>query len=225
MGDRQILYEYWKSIPAIKIIDAPKKVLKSHPARSAIIRVLLEGLKDDSNDPKSRIRHAFNVNELKKVLEERKEITITTTNLYFHLNILKEAGFIIEAATLLEGPKKRNKTKYFGRAARFLFATDQVESLSKFESKFREFERFAHLLGISVPTNFLTLPKKYLEIYTLHTKRIANWFASYETTILEENIDFSEVFEFLKFINRIDPEFVKMFKEVSEKVQDELSQV
>ena len=123
--ERKILYEYWDSIPALKLLDVSKQVNKSNPIRISIIRILSEGLSDHFSEDQVKPRHALNVSEIKQLLKEKNDITISQTNLYFHLNILEKAGIIKTVATLLEGPHNRNKTKYYGRVARQLFITDQ----------------------------------------------------------------------------------------------------
>ncbi|MHA2032826.1 MAG: winged helix-turn-helix domain-containing protein, partial [Candidatus Kariarchaeaceae archaeon] len=195
--ERQILFENWDSIPAAKLIDVSKNVYKSNPIRISILKNLSEGLSDDSTDDGLKIRHVLNVTEIKKLLQEKNDIKISQTNLYFHLNKLEEVGMIKEVATLLEGPHKRNRTKYYGRVARHLFITDQQQSYERIGKQFGEFKRLADLLEIELPENFLELPKKYVELSQKHYSTLAHWLSSHESIIEREKINDSEIFEFL----------------------------
>ncbi len=113
-NDRNLLYEFWDSIPPLKFIDGKKKVYGKQPIRSAIIHILREGLMEESKKDPNRRRRALNVNEIENLLKdyfenienEKEKVQITRTKLYFHLNLLEEAGMIQVVATLLEGPHK-----------------------------------------------------------------------------------------------------------------------
>ncbi|MFW9997885.1 MAG: winged helix-turn-helix domain-containing protein [Candidatus Odinarchaeota archaeon] len=217
--DRQALYDYWNSIPTHKFIDAPESVYKSQPIRRAIVKILREGILDEPEDPRSRKRHVLNAAEIRQLLKERNTINISQTNLYFHLNVLEEAGIIQVPFILKEGPHKRNNTKYYGRVARYLLITDKESSYETYERYFFEFEKLATLLGILLPGDFQDLPKKYLEVENKRHNILASWLVSHETLFTENKINSSDIFEFLKFIDRTDPDYLAVLKETSEKIQ------
>ncbi|MHA1945238.1 MAG: hypothetical protein ACXAC6_02755 [Candidatus Hodarchaeales archaeon] len=221
--ERQILYEYWSTIPASKLLDVSKNVYTSNPIRISIIKILSEGLSDHSADDELKIRHVLNVTEIKKLLYEKNDMKISQTNLYFHLNILENAGMIKTVTTLLEGPHKRNKTKYYGRVARHLFITDQEQSYERINKQFGEFKRLAELLKIELPENFTELPKKYVELSQKHYSSLAHWLSSHEAIIEREKIDDAAVFEFLKLINRYNQEHRSLLVGLSEIVEEEIS--
>ena len=111
----QTLIDHWDKIPAFAYIDVPKDKYYSHPVRSEIVRLFREGLEEKSPEGKSLVRHALSVTEIKELLEKRKDIVMSITNLYFHLDVLEEIGLINVVTTLQKGPHGRNKVKYFGR--------------------------------------------------------------------------------------------------------------
>ena len=224
VNKREILYSFWEEIPSSLFLDIKKGDYKSNPIRRAIISILREGLSEKLGK-KSVKRRALNVNELKELLFDRREIQISTTNLYFHLNVLEESGMINVVTTLLEGPYNRNKTKYYGRTARHLFITDQERSLSTHESQFNEFKKLAKHLNVSIKENIKEAAKQFVEINHKHNQRIARWLTSKEDLIEQEELSTSEIFEFLKFIDRFDPEYAKLFENVSELIKEELSKI
>lgn len=228
--DRQKLFDFWNSIPAMKFIDVDKKIYGKQPIRRAIIRILLEGTMDEFPDKPARKRRALNVNEIEHLLklyfknekDKEEKITITRTKLYFHLNLLEEAGMISVVATILEGPHKRNKTKYYGRASRSLFITDQEMSLKQYQTRFEEYEKLANLIGIELPQNFSKLPKEILETDQKRYTKLAKWLSKHEILIDENNIDFSEVFEFMKYMDRINSDHIKILDQLHNSFHKEL---
>ena len=152
----------------------------------------------------------------------QQRITITRTKLYFHLNLLEEAGMIIVVATILEGPHKRNKTKYYGRASRSLFITDQEMSLKQYQTRFVEYEKLAKLLDIELPQNFSKLPKEILETDQKRYTKLAKWLSKHENLIEANNIDFSEIFEFMKYIDRVNPDHMEILNQLNDNFHKEL---
>jgi len=116
-GERQILYDFWDSLPGVKVLNVPSKVFTSHPVRSAILRVLREGLleDDEATPPSKKARHALNTKEIRRLLRETEDIEMSQTNLYFHINLMERAGLIQVVSRILEG---RHKVAYYGRVAR-----------------------------------------------------------------------------------------------------------
>jgi hypothetical protein len=231
--DRRLLYEFWDSIPALKFVDVKKNIYGKQPIRRAIIRILREGIKGESEDDPSRKRRALNVNEIETLLkkyfekEENKEekVQITRTKLYFHLNLLEEAGMIQVVTSILEGPHKRNKTKYYGRTARSLFITDEEMSLNKYKTRFEEFGKFARLLEIPLPDNYSELPEKIIQYDRKRYTKLAHWLARYDSIIDQNNVNVSEIYEFIKYIEAVDPGKNKALKELYENCQNAFEKI
>ncbi|MHA2233241.1 MAG: hypothetical protein ACXAB4_12220, partial [Candidatus Hodarchaeales archaeon] len=155
----------------------------------------------------------------KTLLLERKDIEVSQTNIYFHLNFLEEHGFIQVVATLHEGPHKRNKTKYYGRTARKLLVSEAHLRYETLEKRFREFEKLASTLGISLPENSWDSLKKYLELMDQLHHRWGNWVMEHEKSLIEEKIDGLEMLGFLIFLDNFNPECFSLLKEVHAKAQ------
>lgn len=221
-NERKILYDYWDEIPAMKFFDVGKEYYSSHPSRPAILRILNEGLSDDNLEGHStpRIRYALNAVEIQRLLKERREIKISITNLYFHLNTLEKIGLIKVVTTILEGPHKRNKTKYYGRVARNLFVGSLEMSTKKYEGMFQEFSKLASCLKIELPHNYSYLPDYVVEMNQNLYQELAKWLIKNEEIIIKENLEMSELFDFLKFIIRINPLYFANLKEVSETLRN-----
>ncbi|MFX0172183.1 MAG: winged helix-turn-helix domain-containing protein [Candidatus Hodarchaeota archaeon] len=225
INERKILYDYWDEIPAMKFFDVGKEYYSAHPSRPAILRILKEGLIDNNLEAHSTpfIRHALNTIEIQRLLNERKDIKISRTNLYFHLNTLEKIGLIKVVTTILEGPHKRNKTKYYGRVARNLFVGSLEISAKKHEGMFLEFRKLANCLNIELPYNYSKLPEYIVEMNQNLYQRLAKWLIKNEELIIKENLEMSELFDFLKFIIRINPIYFTNLKDISKTLQNVLN--
>jgi DNA-binding transcriptional ArsR family regulator len=222
INERKTLYDYWDKIPAMKFFDVGKEYYSAHPSRPAILRILKEGLIDDNLNAHSTpiIRHALNTIEIQRLLNERKEIKISRTNLYFHLNTLEKIGLIKVVTMLLEGPHKRNKTKYYGRVARNLFIGSLEISIKKYEGMFLEFRKLANCLNIELPHNYSELPKYIVEMNQNIYQSLAKWLIKNEELIIRENLEMSELFDFFKFIIRINQVYFTDLRDISETLQN-----
>jgi hypothetical protein len=219
----QILYDYWDKIPPFEYIDVPKEKYYSHPVKSEIIGLFREGIEEKSPEGKTKVRHALNVLEIKELLEKRKDIVMSSTNLYFHLDILREIGLVKIVATLQKGPHGRNKVKYFGRVARNLFVSSEQITLSSYTKRFNEFQKLANILQFSLPKDYLNLPQKLLETKQQYYKVLGNWLVDHEDLIAKEKLDMGALYDFLKMINEINPKYNDLFNEVFSLLKNEIS--
>lgn len=220
--DRQILFDHWDKIPSFEYVDVPKDKYYSHPVKREIVRILREGVEEESPDGKFKVRHALNVIEIRDILEKKKNIDMSSTNLYFHLDFLQDTGLIKIIATLRKGPHGRNKVKYFGRVARNLFVSSEAESLSKYTEQFDEFQKLANILHLSLPQDYSNLPQKLLETKQHFYKVLGNWLVNHEELIEREKLDLGKLYEFLKMINGINPKYPDLFNEVFSLLKKEI---
>ncbi|UCG01716.1 MAG: hypothetical protein JSW11_19155 [Candidatus Heimdallarchaeota archaeon] len=221
--EHQILFDYWDKIPSFAYIDVPKDKYYSHPVKSEIIGLLREGIEEKSSEGKSKVRHALNVIEIKEFLERKRDINMSSTNLYFHLDILQEIGLIKIVATLQKGPHGRNKVKYFGRVARNLFVGSEKISLLNYTKRFEEFQKLANILELSLPSDYSILPQKLLETKQQYYKVLGNWLVDHEDIIAKEKLDIGTLYDFLKMINEINPKYNDLFNEVFSLLKNEIS--
>jgi DNA-binding transcriptional ArsR family regulator len=221
MGDpRKILYEFWDELPPITLLSLSSKVLSSHPARPAIIRVLREGVVDHyDEEPMERVRRALKADEIRTLLNERG-IKVSKTSLYFHLGVLEEQRLIKVVAKILEG---RHRVAYYGRTARGFIHRDPEESLEKYRRYFEEAGRLAKAkrpgLDLSVVEG---LAEEYLRIKQRRDTALADWMIANEEIMNENEVDFYSVFEFIKSLDSVSPEYVEFIRRVSETMGIEL---
>ncbi|UCE14097.1 MAG: helix-turn-helix transcriptional regulator [Candidatus Heimdallarchaeota archaeon] len=205
--DRQKLFDYWKYIPSYKFITVPEEKYYSHPVRRDIIRLLRKGVDEKTSDGKYQIRRALNVTEINNELMKIHDVPISKTTLYFHLNILIELGLIQVVTTLLEGPHRRNKTKYFGRVARNLFISIGHASYENYKAQFDEFQKFAKIIGLKLPDNYPEIPRGISEMKEHFFRVFGKWLIEHEELIEEAKIDFGLLYDFLKNVNSIHPNY------------------
>jgi DNA-binding transcriptional ArsR family regulator len=200
---KKVLLNHWQNIPVIKEIPEPMptKLIKQE-IRSEILDVLREGVQEyDENNNIVEIRYAFSVKELHKLIKERIKTRIKISNVYFHLNRLREKGYIEIITSISEG---RQTTHYFGRTARlFLWMGEPLETKKIAEDT-------AYL-------NFVTLLKQFKpnltsefieELYTsfIHARleghqRIKQWIKKNEEQLVTLNMDTRDLYQFLKSID------------------------
>ncbi|MHA2278656.1 MAG: hypothetical protein ACXAC2_22995 [Candidatus Kariarchaeaceae archaeon] len=207
---RQKLFDYWKNIPSFEFINITTDKYVSHPIRGKIIKLMREGVEEISPDGKFKVRHALNVTEIS---EQLRNHSMSKTTLYFHLDTLSEIGLIKTVAILHEGPHGRNKTKYFGRVARNLFLTSTKETCDNYISQFDEFQKMAKILEIKLPNNYSEIPERFNNTNERIYRVLGKWLIDHEEVIAEKKLDTSLLFEFLKKIYSIHPEFNEMLDE------------
>ena len=213
---RQILYDFWDSLPGTKVLNVPSKVFTSHPVRPAILRVLREGMREDdeATPPSKRARHALNTKEIRRLLRETEDIEMSQTNLYFHLNAMKRAGLIQVVSRILEG---RHRVAYYGRVARTIIQRDPEDSLETYK---RRFEELGRLIGVKRPgfdtEQFDSMPGELLEIKKRRDRALGEWMANNEALMNAEGIDSLFVFGFLKVIDSVNHEYVQFYRKVAD---------
>jgi DNA-binding transcriptional ArsR family regulator len=211
--DRKTLYEFWERLPPITLLALSSKVMSSHPARPAILRILREGVVDRfEEEPVERVRRALKAEEIRSRLKERG-VKVSKTSLYFHLGVLEEHGLIKVVTKVLEG---RHMVAYYGRTSRGVIHRDPEESLEKYRRYFEEAGRLAKAkqpgLDLSVVEG---LAEEYLRIKQRRDAALADWMVDNEELINANEVDFYSVFEFIKSLDSVSPEYVDFMGKVS----------
>ncbi len=211
--EKEILYEFWEEIPPITLLALSSKVMSSHPARPAILRVLREGVVDRFEDePGERVRHALKAEEIWKRLKERG-VKVSKTSLYFHLGVLEEHGLIKVVTKVLEG---RHMVAYYGRTARGFIHRDPEESLEKYRRYFREAGRLAKAKQPGLDLGVVEeLAEEYLQIKQRRDAALGDWMAENEELINESKVDFYSLFEFIKSLDSTSPEYIEFMRKVT----------
>ncbi|MHA2286575.1 MAG: winged helix-turn-helix domain-containing protein [Candidatus Thorarchaeota archaeon] len=218
-GIRYVLYSFWDSIPRIEFVNVSKEILESHPARKAILRILREGILEETVPPSDdhRIRRAINADEIREMLEKSKMTKVSKTGMYFHLKVLEEAGLIKVVSRILEG---RHRVAYYGRVARHLFISDPEMRLQKYESLFSAVTKYAKArTPRSRVAHFRNIPKKYLKIKIERERMIGEWLVDNEDIITKLGLDLNELFDAVKLIDSSNPVYLDLFSDLFELLQ------
>jgi len=211
--EREVLYDFWERLPPVTLLALPSKVMSSHPARPATLRILREGVIDRfEEEPVERVRRALKAEEIRARLKDRG-VKVSKTSLYFHLGVLEEHNLIKVVAKVLEG---RHMVAYYGRTARGFIHRDPEESLEKYRRYFKEAGRLAKAdrpgLDLSVVD---ALAEEYLGIMQRRDAALGDWMADNEELINENDVDFYSIFEFIKSLDSTSPEYVEFMEKVS----------
>ncbi|MHA2205509.1 MAG: helix-turn-helix domain-containing protein [Candidatus Thorarchaeota archaeon] len=218
-GIRYVLYSFWDSIPRIEFANISKEILESHPARKAILRILREGILEETVPPSDdhRIRRAINADEIREMLEKSKMAKVSKTGMYFHLKVLEEAGLIMVVSRILEG---RHRVAYYGRVARYLFISDPEMRLQKYESLFSAVTKYAKArTPRSRVAHFRNIPKEYLKIKIERERMIGEWLIDNEDMITKLGLDLNELFDAVKLIDSSNPVYLDLFSDLFELLQ------
>ena len=210
--ERRVLFDYWKDLKRLQLMDVPSEIIESHPVRPAIMKILRAGIPDERESGK--LRHALNTKEIMKTLLDRDGIKMSLHNLYFHINKLEEIGYIKVVARILEG---RHNVAYYGRTARSILRRDPEESLEKYERWFQEMGRLAKAKRPEFDMDQLEgLAEEYLGIMRRRDRAQGEWMASNEELIYQGGIDSYSIFEFIQAMDVMDSEYIGFIKKVRE---------
>lgn len=218
--ERKKLYEFWERLPPVTLLALSSKVMSSHPARPAILRILREGVVDRfDEEPGERVRHALKADEIRARLKEQ-DIKMSKTNLYFHLGVLEENDLVKVVAKVLEG---RHRVAYYGRTARGIIHRDPEKSLQDYRRRFMEAGRLAKAKRPDLDLGVVEgLAEEYLRIKQRRDEALTDWMAGNEALMSEHGIDFYAVFEFMKNLDAINPEYVQFLRMAAKKLEIEM---
>ncbi|MFX0149606.1 MAG: hypothetical protein ACFFAJ_02385 [Candidatus Hodarchaeota archaeon] len=218
---KKILLDHWQKIPVIKEIPESMPIqLINQEIRSELLDILREGVEEYDEDKKiSEIRHAFSVKELHKLLKERVMTKIKISNVYFHLNKLKEKDYIEIVTSIREG---RQITHFFGRTAKlFLWIGEPVEPNKLSEDT--DYLRFAILLEHFAPNVTSEFSKELytsaMQIRKEGHEKIRQWIEKNEEVLMKLNMDTRDLFQFLISIYQCDPSVVEMNRKIARLIE------
>ena len=209
-AEKKKIYSFWKDIPLIMNMEPEKFECLKQETRNQIIEILRTGI-EDKNSEYSR-RYALNAQEIRELLQ--KNLKTSLQNIYFHLNILLEEGFISEIEILKEG---RFNKRYYGRTAK-LFLFNKFADIT--QDKVDEGKKA--LIDIIKAISINKLPNNTENIIELFLKerwdgfiqneiRLNKWFEKNAQSLIDSNIDVKNTYElFLALIiNRSNTKYSK----------------
>ncbi|MGY5879328.1 MAG: hypothetical protein RTV31_03710 [Candidatus Thorarchaeota archaeon] len=204
---RPILYEFWNELPKTKFMEISKDVLRSHPSRSAILKILRQGLTDDNVQS---VRHAMSADEIRSSLTTEFKIKMSKTGLYFHLSTLEGLGLIFIVTRILEG---RHKVAYYSRSAQHLFIRDTDSRLEAYERQLDALEKLAQVVPLQKSLqNLSSTPKEYQKIKMDREQALGEWLVTHEDIINEKELNISDLFDALKLIDAVHPRYIELME-------------
>jgi hypothetical protein len=218
LKNRRLLFDFWKDIPTIQLMEESFFTIMNQEVRSAILDILREGILDDvflREDGKKRRRYALNAQELQKHVEKRLDREITISNIYFHLQKLKEIDCIQELVSIREG---KYNVAYFSRTAK-LFSSSIKES-----SKAGDIEAVRKFIIQLLPSVNPTIQKETImnlfdEIYQYRLergKRRIEWLEKHAELITDLEFDILIIDKFLMTLDGSDPEGSRLYSQISD---------
>lgn len=225
---RDILYNFWESLPPLKVITQPEDEIYAHPARKHVIQILRTGILEQEKNLLRR--RALNAREiLKQVKLKQEDIqeevdkedksseepkTTSLQSLYFHLQKLEEAGLIQTVTILREG---RHNTAYYGRTARIFLHTDPKKNEQKIAGAFSAMTQLVTTMNPNFDREKMeALLEKLFLFESQRRERISTWLTTHETTIIDNNIDLTNLFKFMELIDTINPDYIQIFRNLLE---------
>jgi len=170
LNNRKLLFDFWRVVPTIRFMDESFFTIMNQEIRSEILDILREGILDDSilNNERRRRRYALNAQELQKFVGERLQREITLSNIYFHLQKLKEIDCVQELVSIREG---KYNVAYFGRTAK-LFSSS-IRDSEKIREKLNTLRKlFIRLLpSLNPKIDKETIMNLFDEIYQYRLER------------------------------------------------------
>ena len=206
------IFSHWQKIPVTKdILEAMPEDLVLQEVRSAILDILRKGIEEyDENKDLIRVRHVFSVKELHKLIKERRSKKVKLSNVYFHLNQLRDREFVQIVATIKEG---RQITHYYGRTAKLFLWGGKEESdprISKFITLMKFFN--PDLTSETIKEHYESLIQISLESHN----RVKTWLENNVEKLTELNVDTRDVYNFLKSIDRCNPKSIEVYNKINE---------
>ncbi len=213
---KKTIFAHWQKIPVIKeIAESMPEELVLQEVRSAILDILRNGIEEyDERRDLIEIRHVFSVKELHKLIREKISKKIKLSNVYFHLNQLKERGFVQIVTSIKEG---RQITHFYGRTAKlFLWMGETLDETELTDDSI--FHKFMALMqhfnsDLTVET-IETLYKSLLNTKQETHNRVKMWMENNLEKLTELNMDTRDVYNFLRSIDRCNPESIEVHNKI-----------
>jgi DNA-binding transcriptional ArsR family regulator len=214
---RKIFLNHWQNIPVIKEIPEPMPIkLIKQEIRSEILDILRVGVKEyDESNNIFEFRHVFSVKELHKLMKERINTRIKISNVYFHLNRLREKGYIEIVTSIKEG---RQTTHFFGRTARlFLWMGEPLETKKIAEDT--AYLNFVTLLEQFKPNlaseSIEGLYTSFIQAKLESHRRIKQWIKKNEEQLVRLNMDTRDLYQFLKSIDNCNSAIIEVNNKIA----------
>lgn len=208
----ETIFSHWQKIPIIKEIpEAMPEDLVLQEVRSAILDILRTGIEEyDEALDVTRFRHVFSVKELHKLMKERISKKIKLSNVYFHLNQLKNREFVQIVTSIKEG---RQITHYYGRTAKLFLWGGKEDA----DVKVKKFIALMQHFNPDLPSETIEkLFESLLQTSFKSHKRVKLWLENNVVKLTELNLDTRDVYSFLKSIDRCNSKSIEVYNKINE---------
>ncbi|MFX0123080.1 MAG: hypothetical protein ACFFAE_05540 [Candidatus Hodarchaeota archaeon] len=213
---RRLLFDFWRDVPTIRFMDESFFTIMNQEVRSEILDILREGILDDSVSfkGKTRRRYALNAQELQKHIEERLQREITLSNVYFHIQKLKEIDCVQELVSIREG---KYNVAYFSRTAKLFCSSIQDKMRENLNSLRKLFIRLLPSINPTIKKE--TIMNIFDEIYQYRLERKQlriNWLEKHAELLTDLEFDILIIDKFLMELDGSDTEGSRLYSQISE---------
>ncbi|MFQ5978671.1 MAG: hypothetical protein ACE5OZ_11135 [Candidatus Heimdallarchaeota archaeon] len=128
---------------------------------------------------------------------------------------LEEEAFIQTVAILREG---RHNVTYYGRTARgFVSLPPADDPEEKITRLFLQLAELAKFRKVDVDSEKVKkLARSYVEVSNRRTEYLVEWLNNNEREAIETDIDFSQIFDVMDLVDKANPEYQALYKELFE---------
>ncbi len=216
--DRKILFEFWKDVPTIGFRDESLFTIMNQEIRGEILDILREGVPDDKTfeNGKVRRRYALNAQELQNHVSDRLKKQVKLSNVYFHLQKLKEIDCVQELTSIREG---KYNVAYFARTAKLF--SHSIQDSEEIRNKLTALkDLFIRLLpSINPKADKETILNLFDEIYQYQLKREHlrfAWLEKYADFLTDLEFDILIIDEFLKELDGSDSDGSRIYSQIAD---------
>ncbi len=210
------LFEYWKNLKPIRLLPQQVFDKTKQEVRKAIAKSLLLGIEDAyPGTGVQRKRHVLNAKEIHKAVNEKIGYEVQKANLYFHINELEKLGIIqVVDAISIDGSKRY--TSFYGRTAK-IYLLDVPKEKKEYNLLYTpEFLTFLKDINPDLDeTKFDQAISLIDNINNFDQEPFISWFEKYDKQISTMDLDLTELYGLISFINRFDAKVFEGFVQLS----------
>lgn len=211
--DHEKLRKTWEETPLILKVAIGDFNLLHHENRYIILRALKTGVQE--TEPISYTRRVLTAQEILEFIKINQNDEFKLTNVYFHLDKLKEKGFIKEVTTI--GTGKRPKT-FYGRTAKIFINSESMSEDIENDEFYKKLFKIVKFLNPGMSEEEIKKPFKDLNsiVYDKESDILQKWFEDHKDLLDELDIDFARLYQYFAKLLDFHNDFIKYNKEISD---------
>jgi len=221
--ERKILFEFWKDVPTIGFRDESLFSIMNQEIRGEILDILREGILADKSafeNGKARRRYALNAEELRDHISDRLKKQVKLSNVYFHLQKLKEIDCIHELTSIREKRNGREyNVTYFARTAKLF--SHSIQDSDKIRNKLNALrDLFIRLLpSLNPKIDKETILNLFDEIYQYRLEREQlrfTWLEKHADLLTDLEFDILIIDDFLMELDGSDSNGSRLYSQIAD---------